>query len=147
MSQPTWKLVAQLGDVNTIDHGGHFVYVDETGVYAPEAEVLTIADETDGAELWEIHRYILEPCTYVAGILSDNPYHPELPAWFADSLPDVVAYVGSSTPAMIADLCGDDLTAKALAWKAIGDYHGMDNLDSYPTQWADRAQLEARYGL
>ena len=55
MSQPQWKLVAQLGDVHPIDYGGCFVYVDETGVYDPEMEILDSPDNDNGT--WTIHRF------------------------------------------------------------------------------------------
>jgi hypothetical protein len=111
MSQPKWKCVGNLGDVDPITHGGILVYIDETGVYPPEVEVIEpyknenhdsdydqdYQDEDDpdpefaydeelSEELhWTIHRVILERCTWDAetGVLSDNKYHPQHAAWFA----------------------------------------------------------------
>ena len=84
-AQPVWKLLANIGDVHPIEYGGYFVFVDETGVYPPEAELLISPDSDDAPEGWVAYRFILDPCTYVDGILSDNHFHPELPAWFADA--------------------------------------------------------------
>jgi len=39
-TQPQWKLIANLGDVDYINHGGFLVYEDTTGQYAPEVEVV-----------------------------------------------------------------------------------------------------------
>ena len=111
MSQPTWKFVTNLGDANPIDHGGRFLYTDETGVYDPEVEVLEIKSgdtddeyndddelEVEGDIVWEIHRFSVESCTYgmvidgefkpldhlhPQGVLSDNEFHPDHAAWFA----------------------------------------------------------------
>ena len=149
MSQPTWKLIANLGDSSPLDYGGRFVFVDETGVYSPEVEVVELTDETDGAEQWETRRYPLDRCTYVSGVLSDNPFHPDHAAWFAGSIEQIAATSGTDAASLIADLCGDSATARALAYAAIEQYHGVENFDSYPNQWttAERAKLEQRYSL
>jgi hypothetical protein len=34
---------------------------------------------------------------------------------------------------------------RALAWQAIGEYHGWDNLDSDPLQFTSREEVEQRY--
>ena len=47
MSQPVWSCIANLGDVNPIDYGGYFVYIDTTGVYPPEAELLIAPSDND----------------------------------------------------------------------------------------------------
>jgi hypothetical protein len=38
-----------------------------------------------------------------------------------------------------------NLCERALAWQAVGDYHGFDDLDSYPLTFKSRAEVEARY--
>lgn len=48
-NQPQWKYIDNLGDRHPIDHGGKFVYVDETGVYEPEVEILEQPSEEDFA--------------------------------------------------------------------------------------------------
>lgn len=50
MSQPEWVLVANLGDVGWKDHGGYFVYKDDTGVYGFEAEYLEEPEPCDRCE-------------------------------------------------------------------------------------------------
>lgn len=186
MSQPEWKFVAQLGDANPIDHGGKFLFVDETNVYDPELEVLELVkgeneDEfNEDEELvvagdmeWEVHRFILVPCTYGRvvdgqfkelseyhpdGILSDNEFHPGHPAWFAKPESEKVNRPQDTTYlSTIADCCGmelfdlikmflsDDLNERAMAWIAVADCHGLANLDQYPIQFDDRRELEKRY--
>ena len=154
-TQPKWKLVANLGDVNPLDYGGYFVYVDETGVYPPEAELLEVPEE-ESETGYRSYRFILEPCTFENGVLSDNPYHKDLPAWFAEpeskraDRPQDTTYLKNIADCMdIEELelvrlfCSDSPLERAEAWRAVGDYHGWENLDSYPTDWT-REELEAR---
>ena len=153
--QPIWKFVANLGDVHPIDHGGYFVFVDETGVYPPEAEYLESPDDDNGE--WRIYRFILEPCTYINGVLSDNKYHPDKSAWFAKKfnpdrpqdgkggLIELASFTGQTTLDIICDLCSDDPCKRAFAWRIIGEYHGLENLDGYPLIIKSRSEVEARY--
>lgn len=76
--QPTWKLIANLGDVHPIDYGGYFVYVDETGTYEAEAELLEVPEDED--RTYRVYRFILDRCTLTNGVLSDNKFHPDHPA-------------------------------------------------------------------
>lgn len=161
MSQPTWKLLANLGDVNPIDHGGMLVYEDTTGVYPPEAVLIEPIDDERGndSDRWIVYRFPLERCTFVNGVLSDNPFHPELPAWFATpesrktERPQDTTYLSSVASSMsmeagelIEALCSDHLIERAAAYQAIGDYHGYINLDHDPITDFDRSEMEARYG-
>jgi len=125
MSQPIWKCIAQIGDINPLDYDGLWVFVDTTGVYAPEME-LFIADTR------EVYRAILEDCTFKNGILSDNKFHPELPVWFADKLESVASFIGTDSLDLLNQFVSSDPVERAFAWRAIGDYFGWLNLDSYP---------------
>lgn len=193
MSQPKWKFVANLGDTHPISYGGYFIFIDETGVYPPQAEKLEepadhdvqkeederwklerrlerefeknnpdlgemaceqyvqaeIAKQFKSKLRWRVYRFMLEPCTYINGVLSDNKFHPDKAAWFADSIeeiarcsgqPDVRAFIS----AMTGDSSESNLTAKAFAWIAIGEHFGFDNLDNYPLELT-RAEVEERY--
>lgn len=157
MSQPKWKFVTNLGDKHPLDHGGLFVYIDETGVYPPEMERVepNSDDDKDG---WEVHRVVLDRCTYIDGILSDNKFHPTHAAWFAQpeserkERPQDTTYLQGVCDCMdydmdelIADFCSDDPVRLAMAYRAIGDYHGWQNLDSYPLEFTSRSELKKRY--
>lgn len=144
MSQPDWKLIANLGDVNPIDYGGYFVYRDRTGVYTEEAELL-IADCDDSPDSWTVYRFPLDRCTLTDGVLSDNGYHPEYPAWFADSLDGVASMIGQDPAELRSDLCSADPLVRARAYQAIGEYHGFENLDSYPLTFTSRSEVKQRY--
>lgn len=132
MKQPTWKLVANLGDVNPIEHGGLFVFEDTTGVYPPEIE--RFEPPLDACGKWEVRRAVCEPCTYVDGILSDNPHHPQASAWFADRVDSVAESCGMERDEFIRMITAGSVVERAEAWRMIGDYFGWDNLDSYPIE-------------
>jgi hypothetical protein len=162
MSQPTWKLLGSLGDVNPIDHGGMLVYEDTTGIYAPEAVMIRPLDESEHDESgarWIVYRFPLDRCTYVDGVLSDNEHHPEHPAWFATPesrkadrpqdttyLSRVASSMGMEAGELIEALCSDHLIERAAAYEAIGSYHGFINLDHDPITDFDRSEMEARHG-
>ena len=144
MSQPVWKCIANLGDVNPLDYGGLFVVVDETGVYPPEMERLE-PDSDDEDCMYTVHRVVLDRCTYINGILSDNPFHPECSAWFAapesrrDKRPQDTCYLSNVAECMdctVADLqanlISEEPVVRAHAYRMIADYHGWGNFDSYP---------------
>lgn len=146
MSQPVWKCVAQLGDVNPLDHGGYWIFVDETGVYAPEAEWLEVPDIDDagGLNVRRAYRFILEPCTFQNEILSDNPYHPDYPVWFANRLDQLANFAGMEVPELIALFCAENPLERAEAWRVVGSYFGFHELDNYPLELR-RRETRQRY--
>jgi hypothetical protein len=147
MSQPDWELIAELGDADPITYGGYFVYRDRTGVYREEAELLEVdaTDEYEEPTAWTVHRFGIDRCTDIGGVLSDNEYHPDYPAWFADDIDAVASCMGYEPAGLRADLCSADPIARARGYQAIGEYNGFDNLDHDPITFTDRAELEARY--
>lgn len=121
-NQPDWKCVANLGDVTPWDYGGAFVLVDKTGVYTPELRVFEVIDGPPVR--WEEHTILLERCTFVNGILSDNPYHQDHKAWFADSLPVVAHFTGIPKAELIRLFCSEDPVQRAEAYQAVYVTHG-----------------------
>lgn len=153
MSQPIWKCVGNLGDANPIEHGGLLVFVDKTGVYPPEMERI---QPNDDGETWERRRVVLDPCTHVNGILSDNKFHPDHSAWFATpesrraERPQDTTYLSNVCDTMDVEMdeiirlfCSDEPMERAHAWRMVGDYHGWDNLDECPDT-DNRLQITAR---
>jgi len=160
MSQPNWKYIANLGDANPIDHGGFFVYIDETGVYDPEVELLGVIEENDCGEAsrWVVYRFSLERCTFEDGILSNNKFHKDHAAWFAEpeckraERPQDTTYLSKVAECMGMDLetlqtlfCSDNPIERAEAYRCVGEYHGFGNLDSYPLTLTDGTEVEQRY--
>lgn len=157
-NQPVWKMIANLGDANPLDHGGFFIYVDTTNVYPPEAVWLEITNESEEDEeelfTYREYRFPLEKCTYINGILSDNKFHPEIHAWWAtpesqlSKRPQDTTYLSKMTDdpeKLIQMFCSDDPTQRALAYREIGEHHGFDNLDHDPLENLSRMQAEERY--
>lgn len=145
-NQPVWKYLAQLGDAHPLDHGGYWVHTDETGVYSPEGELLVSPDEEPAPDVaaYEVRRVCLDQCFYTNGVLSDNKFHKDHPAWFADSIEKIASFIGQPVETLRDWLCGDDICCRAEAYRAIGDYYGWDSLDSYPLRLT-RAEVEVRY--
>ena len=140
--QPRWKMLANLGDVNPVEYGGYFIYQDMTGVYPAEGEWLEAPGSDD--DVWRVYRFILDKCTFVNGILSDNKYHPEHKAWFADYIPTIAEIVGESPEKVIANLCSEDPLHRAWVYREIGLYCGFENLDSYPRTYTKKSALPRR---
>lgn len=155
MSQPDWECIAQLGDADPIDHGGYWILRDKTGVYPEEAELLVVPDNEDGE--YTIYRFTLEPCTYVNGVLSDNKFHPDHAAWWAGTekerkfrpqdttyLKNIADFIGMDVDELAGHFCSEDALQRATGYRAVGDYHGFDNLDNYPLTMK-RREVKARY--
>jgi hypothetical protein len=140
--QPDWELVGTIGDVDPLGYGGGFVFRDKTGVYAPEIEYVepeerhgdvgfSPPDSREAVTSVTVYRVVLEPHTYVNGILSDNPYHPALPVWYADDLDSICESCDCDRDELIAALCGDDPMAKAGAYESLASYWGWHEFDHY----------------
>ena len=155
MSQPAWECIAQLGDKNPIDHGGYWILRDTTGVYTEEAELLMVPDDEDGK--YTICRFTLDRCTFINGVLSDNKFHPDKSAWWAKTeeerkarpqdstyLKNIADFIGIAVEELVDHFCSEDALKRAVAYRAVGDYHGFNNLDDYPLTMK-RREVKARY--
>jgi len=142
-NQPLWRMVANLGDVNPIEYGGMFVYIDRRKHYEPEIEVLAVLNN-DQSLSWEIYRTTLEPHTYIDGVLSDNKFHPEFPVWYADKIHDVAQTVGMEDLELINLLCSQIPVERAHAYIAIADNFGWHEFDSYARTYSKRSELPRR---
>ncbi len=161
--QPKWKYIANLGDRSPIEHGGYFIYEDETGVYCPEGEKLIhfSPEENDSKQdVWHVYRFSLDKCirnVMHPYTLSDNPYHPNLSAWFSPNedeikarpqdgrgLHDIAESCGIEFDELQKMFCSWNTLIRAHAWEMVGNHHGFENLDGYPLI-LNRAEVEARY--
>lgn len=129
MSQPEWIKVGTLGDINPIDYDGGFVFEDTTGVYPPEVEYYVRDSDDDDSKI-RVYRFIVEPCTFINGVLSDNPYHKDHAVWFADSLTALASFCGIDE--LVQMFCSPDTMTRAHAWLEVGLYWGFNELDDYP---------------
>lgn len=140
--QPEWHCLANIGDANPIDHGGKFVLVDATGVYAPEMEVVERMEHLKNT--WHVWRFPMDKCTYINGVLSDNKFHPESAAWFADDIESTARTMGTDAETLIGQLCSEDPRERAEGYYCLWTCHSADNFDSYPLE-LDREEVEERY--
>lgn len=147
--QPVWTFVDNLGDANPLEYGGYFIYRDETGVHPEQAEYL-IPIEEDGT--YTIYRIVLDRLKLVDGYLVPYEYDKNWapPAkrydeWFHRDLENVTSFVGTTKEDLEAAFTSADPLVRAEAYRAIGDYHGWDNLDAYPLTNLTRAEVEERY--
>lgn len=141
--------MAKLGDLNAnpLDHGGFLVFIDEAGIYPPEAEIVSPLE--DGDLEWETFRFELNRCTFQREILSDNPYHPQQPAWFAGDLTEVARTCGWTLRGLKLALCHESVYFRACAYMALVAFFGPRAFDNTPCHWApqERETLEARYTI
>jgi hypothetical protein len=149
--QPTWKLIANLGDVNPIEYGGYFVYRDETGTYTEEAELLLEPPEDATEERWTVYRVPLDRCKLIRGYLVSAKYKADWPhplpsydEWFHKDLEGVADSMDWDIDELREAFCSADPLKRAEAYRAVGDYHGWENLDSYPLTLT-REEVETRY--
>jgi hypothetical protein len=153
-------ILANLGDNDPIEYGGYFVFDDHAELLVvPEFdEDGEILDTNDDAR-WIVYRFDLQRCTFIDGVLSDNPYHPDKSAWFAGTaaeraarpqdttyLENIVEDTGVELEELIEAFCSDDPVERAEAYLRVADYHGYENFDSYPLTLT-RAEVEERYHL
>lgn len=153
--QPLWKLIANLGDASPFEYGGYFVFVDETAVYQEEAELLIVENEEveDEEDLtYTIYRIMLDRLKQVDGYLVPFKYDPSWPhpvgeydEWFHRDLDEVASFISSTKEEMETWFTSADPLVRADAYRAIGDYHGWENLDSDPLTEVSRRQAERRY--
>lgn len=143
--QPIWEYVTNLGDSIPIDYGGYFILKDKTNVYNPEGIKLIPESDSMDNNKWTIYRFILEKCTYIDNILSDNKFHPSSPVWFSTDtkLNDIASCVGISKIELINMFISHNIIDNALAWESIGNYFGYDELDNYPLQFTNKKELKS----
>lgn len=124
---------------------GWILYVDDNGSYHCEyMDIIHDVSHNEENNRYIVHRFDIDRCTFINGILSDNPFHPELPAWFADGkgVDDVAKCCDHED--IVEDICSEDPKARCRAWISIGSYHGFYNLDSYPLGLT-QAEVDKRY--
>jgi hypothetical protein len=131
MESPEWITIGRLGDVDPIAHGGSFVRLDTTGHYGIEVDHIE-PDSEDEPSTWTVWTFCVENCTDMNGMVSDNQFHPDMPAWFNDSLESIASYIGQRRDICVKYLLSHDPMERAMMWLDIGQYHGMENLDGSP---------------
>jgi hypothetical protein len=150
--QPDWEFIANLGDANPLTYGGYFVYRDRTGKYGEEAELLVVDEGRGGRYVYSVYRFGVDQLKLVDGYLVSPAYTPDWPypiekhdAWFHEKLGDVAEHIGVTKEELEKAFISTNPLARAEAYRAVGDYHGWENLDAYPLTNLSRAVVEKRY--
>lgn len=140
-NQPTWSLVWATDD--------SALYVDTTGVYAPELALLEEINDASKTKRFQVYRF---PCDGLQAYRDESGrvtlcfrcYKADWskPAcayreWYQKSLPEIARSCGRSTLSLVRDLISEDASALASAYRDIGGYHGYDNFDSEPDTWSE----------
>jgi len=133
MSQPTWKLLT------STDYFA--IFVDETGVYAPEIELAE-----DLGSSFEVYRWSLDRLRFDDdGKLCNEHGHCE---WFQTchaGLKSVAESCGRTVRDLEDALASDDIMERAHAYMDIAGYHGAVNFDQYPATDITDDQLTERW--
>jgi hypothetical protein len=129
-NQPHWRMLDNLGDVNPVDYGGFFVYVDRTGVYAPEVELLESPDSDDAPEGWDVYRACIEK----------DPTRQ----WWYDRLSEVAVSHGMELSELQRMATSADTLARAMVYQCLFSHFGAHEFDSYPNHYAKRSHLPRR---
>lgn len=88
---PVYIPVANLGDVDPVSNGGVFIFIDTTKRYPDQMDVLVPPKNRrfkNTLDCWVSYRFDMVKHTYINGVLSNNPRHPENPTWYSDLLQD-----------------------------------------------------------
>lgn len=140
------QFIGHLGDVNPVEHNGAVVLVDPEFPDRPELEVIVNLSESGatGDNHIKIFRFEIRRCTFVDGVLSDNEYHPEHPAWFAKHIESVEHCNGYEAGHLVEALCSEDLMARAQAYYDLLHFFGEEEFDSDPVLMSEK-EAEHRY--
>jgi hypothetical protein len=130
------RTLANLGDVNPLDHGGFLVRSD--------GEIVVIEPNDENRKI-EVHLFSNTLCYPIkGGGVSDNEYHKNHPAWFSKDLQAVAE--SSDHEDIEADLCSDDPVTRARAYQSIICHWGTHGFDSEPITLT-RTECRRMYNL
>jgi len=155
--QPKWTFVENLGNKSPLDHGGLFLYRDETGVYPEEIERLKpLGWDTVGDESFEVRSFLVERLLEAKNMLvplmapkwaEDHGVPVETwVEWFSEpkKMFDVELSSGYTAYEIREAFVSTDASTRARAYIAVADYYGWEYFDAAP-QVLTREQVLARY--
>jgi hypothetical protein len=150
--------IANLGDVDFMEHGGRLVFRDtEDGDRAFMEIVEPPIDESEGPEKWTIYRFDLDRLRlvekdrtfYLVALNWDETWpHPlhHYDEWFHDSLDEVANFVGANFQDLRVAFTSENPVERAWAWDAVVSHYGPFELDQYPLSLGQHEAFN-RYGL
>lgn len=170
MSQPKWKYVGTVGDINPVANCGALVLVDTTGVYDAEVEAYLpnwaekfrdednkVVRDNNGDPEFEVYVYRFDVPRHVVheGVVVEVREYERLAfrqsqgetlysPWRLDKLDSIGETTDRTREEMIADLCSDDPIRRAdVFFNDICGYYGFEEFDSYPLLMTN-TEAEAR---
>ena len=138
------QFIGHLGDVNPVVHDGAVVLVDPELPDQPEMEVIVNYSEDGAGTPVRVFRFEICRCTFTNGVLSDNKFHPDKPAWFAKHIESVEHCNSYEAGHLVEALCSEDLMVRAQAYYDLLYFFGEDEFDSDPLILSER-EAEHRY--
>ncbi len=124
-AKPHSKPDFNLGDVNPYDYGGYFVWKDCRAVYFPESQSDTLT-----AYRFDISENGLTDLSWI----KETEYQA------------IAEFIGVTATEITRLATSKDVAERAQFYRAVGDYFGWINLDSYPLQM-DRKAFAKLYPL
>lgn len=149
------KRIGNTGDRSPAE-GSRYVYAGRDETDDPYMEVVCeIYDVPEGEPRFFVYRFDLERFKLLTKddrrYLVAKAWRPNWPhsftaydEWFHKDLEAVAESCGTTLTKLRQCFCSEDPLERAFAWCCVGDYHGFENLDSYPLHLTE-AELEARY--
>ena len=160
--QPKWTCIANLGDASPIEHGGCFVFTDDTNVYSAEMEVWFPGEEVwdeddpnvdDDGTKGTAYRIMLDRCEFLhfqetgeeilipfsiwekAYVLKEElPYSiKKYKEWFSDRA------IALNIQAYITS---DDPVDRAVGYRELCEYAGYYTFDQYPLKLTEEEARE-----
>jgi hypothetical protein len=139
------KLLANLGDVNPVDHGGYFVINRNASKRLdPEYQLVILETIDEPIPTWYYGHISIDKCYYTNGILSDNQYHLDKPAWFADWFKDYDPTCDDERDYHLKSrdyICSDDPIKRGSVYRDLGMYYGWENLGGHIQSTTSKAAL------
>lgn len=144
------EVFRNLGDEKPLDYGG-FLVLRMTSPDEVEASYeAEFWPEPEGGK-YTVYRVGLDRLKKAGDHLVPFEYGADWPhpverydEWFHQGLDDVASFVGSTRAELEADFSSADPVKRAWAYRAVADYHGWDNFDSYPLELT-REEMEKRW--
>lgn len=112
MSQPKWKLIANIGDASPFEHGGQFIFKDLTGKYPPELEIIEPMPDHITVDS--------KPCANVCRIVMEDLTKDTLCNEFwgdPEEIGAVAGFIGLDPDIFISYILGSDLVNRGVAWR------------------------------
>jgi hypothetical protein len=146
--QPAWHCVANLGDADPFSYGGQFLMIDRRGIYP--AELWVFSEWLEESPQMTQHNIVLEHCFQIederCGVytIGSNIHHPYSTEWFGShhNLKGAADCMGMDIQELRLLFCGNPYD-RAIAYKAVADYHGLANFDSNPRVFGTKREAKS----